>query len=126
MRPPLWVAWRIESDGGFGFWTGQISKYVKIKRSRAGSRNGLTVCPAHEEPQLRHVTGFLAGAESSLAEKIRCAYGDETVKFRWEAGDVMLLDNMSVSHAREPYKGPRDVVVCLTNAYDGSATLSGV
>ena len=64
--------------------------------------------------------------EAEVAEKIRCAYGDETVKFRWEAGDVMLLDNMSVSHAREPYTGPRDVVVCMTNAYDGSATLSGV
>ena len=64
--------------------------------------------------------------EAEVAEKIRCAYGDETVKFRWEAGDVMLLDNMSVSHAREPYKGPRDVVVCMTNAYDGSDTLSGV
>ncbi len=69
------LAWRIESDGGFGFWTNQIFKYVKIKRTRAGSRNGLTVCPAHEEPQLRHVTGFLAGAESSLAEKIRCDTG---------------------------------------------------
>ncbi len=65
----------LESSGGGGFWTTQISKYVKIKRTRAGSRNGLTVCPAHEEPQLRHVTGILAGAESSLAEKIRCDTG---------------------------------------------------
>ena len=69
------LAWRIASDDGFAYWTDQISKYVKIKRTRAGSRNGLTVCPAHEEPQLRHVTGFLAGAESSLAEKLRCDTG---------------------------------------------------
>ncbi|MGH8196218.1 MAG: TauD/TfdA family dioxygenase, partial [Woeseiaceae bacterium] len=40
-------------------------------------------------------------------------------KFRWEVGDVLLLDNMTVSHAREPYKGPRDIVVCMTNVYDG-------
>lgn len=57
--------------------------------------------------------------ESEVAEEIRQAYAAETVKFRWEVGDVLLLDNMSVSHAREPYKGPRDIVVCMTNVYDG-------
>ena len=66
---------RIQSDGGSGYWADQISPYVKIKRTRPGSRTGLTVCPAHEHPQLRHVIGFLAGTESSLAEKIRCDTG---------------------------------------------------
>ena len=43
------LSWLIESTSdGWGFWTNQISKYVKIKRTRAGSRNGLTVCPAHK------------------------------------------------------------------------------
>ncbi len=69
------LAWLIESDGGFGYWTEQVGKYVKFKRTRAGSRNGLTVCPAHEEPQIRHISGPLAGAESTLAEKIRCDSG---------------------------------------------------
>ncbi len=69
------LSWLIESDNGWGFWTNQISKYVKIKRTRAGSRNGLTVCPAHKEPQLRHVIGREAGLESTLAEKIRCDTG---------------------------------------------------
>ena len=61
------LGWLIESDGGWGYWTGQISKYVVIKRTRAGSRDGLTVCPAHEKPQLRHITGVLAGTEATLA-----------------------------------------------------------
>ena len=39
--------------------------------------------------------------------------------FPWQEGDILLLDNMSVSHAREPFEGNRDVVVCMTNAYDG-------
>ena len=40
-----------------GYWTGQICPYIKIKRSRLGSRSGLLSCPAHENPQLRWVCG---------------------------------------------------------------------
>jgi alpha-ketoglutarate-dependent taurine dioxygenase len=67
--------------------------------------------------------------EADVAEEIRQAYAAETVKFRWETGDVLLLDNMSISHAREPYKGPRDIIVCMTNVHDGSesyATAKGM
>jgi alpha-ketoglutarate-dependent taurine dioxygenase len=62
--------------------------------------------------------------EAEVAEEIRQAYAAETVKFRWRVGDVLLLDNMSISHAREPYNGPRDIVVCMTNVYDGSESLT--
>lgn len=60
--------------------------------------------------------------EPEVAQELRDAYAAETVKFLWEEGDIMLLDNMSVSHAREPFKGKRDVVVCMTDVYDGQAT----
>jgi hypothetical protein len=62
--------------------------------------------------------------EPEVAEEIRQAYAAETVKFRWEVGDVLLLDNMSISHAREPYKGPRDIIVCMTNICDGSDSIA--
>ena len=47
------------------------------------------------------------------------AYRAETVAFPWEAGDVMLLNNMTVAHAREPYTGHREVVTAMTEAYSG-------
>lgn len=45
---------------------------------------------------------------------IRQAYQEEKVMFQWQEGDVMLLDNMTIAHAREPYVGDRRVVVAMT------------
>ena len=54
-----------------GFWTGQICDYIKIKRTRVGSRNGLLACPAHESPAYRWICGPKQGQEATLADKIR-------------------------------------------------------
>lgn len=56
--------------------------------------------------------------EPEVAEALRAAYAAEKVVFPWRDGDVMLLDNMSVAHAREPYTGEREVVVAMTDAVD--------
>ncbi|MEU6064802.1 MULTISPECIES: TauD/TfdA family dioxygenase [Streptomyces] len=47
------------------------------------------------------------------------AYRTEEVAFRWEKGDVMLLDNMSVAHARRPYEGDRKILVAMTDPVVG-------
>ena len=46
-------------------------------------------------------------------DEIRRATGSVTVKFPWRHGDVLLLDNMLVSHGRSPFSGPRKVVVTM-------------
>jgi alpha-ketoglutarate-dependent taurine dioxygenase len=33
--------------------------------------------------------------------------------FRWQAGDLLVVDNMLVAHGRNPYKGQRDVQVMM-------------
>jgi alpha-ketoglutarate-dependent taurine dioxygenase len=45
---------------------------------------------------------------------LRDAYAAEQEIFPWKANDVMLLDNMSMAHAREPYAGDRNVIVAMT------------
>jgi alpha-ketoglutarate-dependent taurine dioxygenase len=53
--------------------------------------------------------------------QIHEAYRQGKVTFPWQPGDVLLLDNMTVAHAREPYKGGRKVVVAMVDkvAVDG-------
>lgn len=57
------------------------------------------------------------------AQQLRDAYAAEVTKFRWEAGDVMLLDNMSVAHAREPYTGDREILAAMTEPVDETGFL---
>lgn len=47
-------------------------------------------------------------------EHIRAAYQEEKVIFPWQEGDILLLDNMTIAHAREPYVGDRRIVVAMT------------
>jgi alpha-ketoglutarate-dependent taurine dioxygenase len=44
---------------------------------------------------------------------LRQAYVDEMVSFPWQPGDVILIDNMLVAHARAPYAGPRRILFAM-------------
>jgi alpha-ketoglutarate-dependent taurine dioxygenase len=52
-------------------------------------------------------------------EAVRAAYRDEMVAFPWQRGDVLLVDNMAVAHARTPYHGERRLRVGMTEPVDG-------
>jgi alpha-ketoglutarate-dependent taurine dioxygenase len=49
--------------------------------------------------------------EPEVLDHLRAAYHAETVSFPWQAGDLLLLDNMLVAHGRAPYAGPRQILV---------------
>lgn len=49
--------------------------------------------------------------ELAVLDAIRQAYASETIEFTWQAGDVLLLDNMLVAHGRMPFKGDRKMLV---------------
>jgi len=46
------------------------------------------------------------------------AYEQEKIVFPWQTGDVLLLDNMLAAHARNPFTGPRQVVVGMAEPFD--------
>jgi len=47
----------------------------------------------------------------AVLEELRAAYLAEKTMFPWREGDVLMLDNMLCAHGREPFEGPRQVVV---------------
>lgn len=53
----------------------------------------------------------------AVLDEVRAVLDAETVSFRWQAGDVLMLDNMLVAHARAPFKGPRKVVVAMAEPH---------
>jgi TfdA family taurine catabolism dioxygenase TauD len=53
---------------------------------------------------------------ADVIQLINEVYDVHTVRERWEAGDLLLVDNVRTAHAREPFEGPREVVVSLADA----------
>jgi alpha-ketoglutarate-dependent taurine dioxygenase len=53
----------------------------------------------------------------AMLDEIRAVLAQQTVIFPWQAGDVLMLDNMLVAHARTPFKGPRKVVVAMSEPH---------
>jgi alpha-ketoglutarate-dependent taurine dioxygenase len=71
------------------------------------------------EDRLPRDTRFADGSPipDALLDEVRAVMDAETVSFRWEAGDVLMLDNMLAAHSRAPFKGPRKVVVAMAQAH---------
>jgi alpha-ketoglutarate-dependent taurine dioxygenase len=55
--------------------------------------------------------------ETSVLDEIRGVYAEEAVRFSWQQGDIMMVDNFLASHGREPFTGPRKVVVAMAELY---------
>jgi alpha-ketoglutarate-dependent taurine dioxygenase len=68
-----------------------------------------------EEEDLPNNTYYGDGSpiEPSVLEEIREAYRMETVSFAWQKGDILMLDNMLTAHGRNPYVGPRKILVAM-------------
>jgi alpha-ketoglutarate-dependent taurine dioxygenase len=50
-------------------------------------------------------------------EAVRKAFQAEAIAFPWQAGDVILADNLQVAHGRRPFRGQRKVVVALLEGH---------
>jgi alpha-ketoglutarate-dependent taurine dioxygenase len=53
---------------------------------------------------------------ADIVQLIDEVYEANTVRERWQAGDLMLVDNVRTAHARESFEGPREVLVAMADA----------
>ncbi|HYO62151.1 MAG TPA: condensation domain-containing protein, partial [Pyrinomonadaceae bacterium] len=51
--------------------------------------------------------------EDAVMEHVLGVYRQLEVSFPWQRGDIMLLDNLLAAHARNPFKGPRRLLVAM-------------
>ena len=60
-----------------------------------------------------------------VVELINDAYDAHTSREPWQAGDLMLVDNLRTAHSREPFQGPREVLVAMAYPVrvDGSSAV---
>jgi alpha-ketoglutarate-dependent taurine dioxygenase len=49
---------------------------------------------------------------------LNATYDAHTAREPWQAGDLMLVDNIRTAHSREAFTGPREVVVAMAEPVD--------
>lgn len=71
--------------------------------------------PAHFPSDTFYGDGSPIAAE--VIEELRSAFEQAKVYYPWEKGDVLLLDNMLMSHGRSSFTGERKVLVSMNTAH---------
>ncbi|MBO0789618.1 MAG: TauD/TfdA family dioxygenase [Ktedonobacteraceae bacterium] len=51
-----------------------------------------------------------------VVQLLNQVYEANTMREPWQAGDLMLVDNIRTAHSREPFEGPREVLVAMADA----------
>jgi alpha-ketoglutarate-dependent taurine dioxygenase len=71
------------------------------------------------EEELPHNTYYGDGSpiEPDVLDELRAIYQQETIIFPWQAGDILMLDNMLTAHGRKPFVGKRKVVVGMAEPF---------
>ncbi len=69
----------------------------------------------------RHVYyGDESPIEDTVMDHVGEIYEKNSVRFQWQQGDLVSLENMLTAHARDPYVGPRKIVVALGDMVEGT------
>ena len=89
------------------YWLSWLIGFTELFRARTGT-------PAIDYP---HHCTFADGAEIPRQDilHIRNTLRSHAVTFPWQQGDLIVIDNLRVSHGRMPFKGKRKVLVAMGN-----------
>jgi alpha-ketoglutarate-dependent taurine dioxygenase len=123
------VQWDWTPDGGLR--TRQICPAI-VRHPTTGDRVFFNQIQLHHisylEPAVRNSLVDVLGIErvprnvyfgdgspidDETAAEIGGLYERMSVRFPWRKGDLLMLDNMLVAHARLPFVGPRKIVVAM-------------
>lgn len=52
------------------------------------------------------------------SEEIQLAAWSNAIAFNWQAGDLLILDNISFGHSRLNVQKPRQIITAMANSYD--------
>jgi alpha-ketoglutarate-dependent taurine dioxygenase len=81
------------------------------------TRESLLILFADEDLPRHCYYGDGSAIENSIMESICEVYEKLEFSFKWQAGDVIVLDNMLTAHARNPFKGERKLLVAMGNMH---------
>lgn len=63
--------------------------------------------------------------ETEVVAEIRRLYADHSIRFPWQRGDVLAVDNFLATHGREPFTGDRRILVAMSDLYVNTEMIRG-
>jgi alpha-ketoglutarate-dependent taurine dioxygenase len=55
--------------------------------------------------------------DDAVVNELHDFFETEKISFPWQKGDILILDNILVSHGRNPFTGPRRILAALRQPY---------
>lgn len=107
---------RLHPETGEPVWFNH-AMFFNLSSLNPAARETMLAVVAEDEVPFNTFYGDGAPIEAAVMDEIREAYDDETVKFDWEQGDLLLVDNMLVAHGRESFTGDRKVLVAMAEPF---------
>jgi alpha-ketoglutarate-dependent taurine dioxygenase len=108
-------AFRAHPETGEMLWSNQVPTFLSSPKA-TGLWRWLLYQTFFARPFERpfHAT-FGDGQAISIREinLVHDAIEKATIRFPWERGDLLLVDNLLVTHGRMPYQGPRRILVAI-------------
>jgi alpha-ketoglutarate-dependent taurine dioxygenase len=106
---------RKHPETGEMLWFNQASTFVATPQ-RIGWARWLLYHASFPRPHRRPFHATLGNGDPiPIADlnRVNAAIGSATVRFRWQRGDFLLVDNFLVAHGRMPYRGERRILVAI-------------
>lgn len=95
--------------------------FFHVSRLDARVREALLEAVGEEHLPNNSFYGDGGAIEPSALAEVAAAYDAETIAFPWQAGDILMVDNMLVAHGRRPYTGARKILVAMTEPFARAA-----
>src|SRR5204862_7626649 len=80
-------------------------------------REGLLSIFAEEDLPSNTYYGDGGRIPDEVIDHLRACYRTASTRLDWQFDDILVVDNMTAAHAREPYTGPRKLAVAMAEPY---------
>ncbi len=112
VRPPH----RVHPETGETVWFNHAHMF-HVSSLEPVTREALLAQFGEDELPRNALYGDGSPIDPAVLDEIRQAYETTAIRFAWQPGDVLLVDNILASHGREPFTGPRQILVAMAELY---------